>query len=185
MRPATMLRDPRIATERLLLRPPAAADLDDIVEEINDFAVSRMLARVPYPYSLADGEAFLRIVDERRAKGSELALLVELRRRVIGCMGLSDIPGRCEFGYWFGRTHWGKGYATEAGRAFLAYCFDGLRIDRMVSGVFTENAASLRVQEKLGFEVTGSGPRYSLARGSEVDHIDTVLTRARFREATP
>src|SRR5437763_11699360 len=147
MRHATTLLEPSIETGRLIIRPAEEADRHDIVAEVNDFAVTRMLAKVPHPYRLADADAFLRSIkkDERRS----LALSITHDGRVIGGIGLSDIGAGCEFGYWLGQAHWGKGYATEAGRAFLAFAFAAYDIGLIRSGVFVDHPASLRVQAKL------------------------------------
>ena len=105
-----------IETPRLTLRPAAAADIGRMVAEISDPAVARMLARVPWPYRRRDAEAFLASV--AATTGRDLPLAIVLDGRLIGGIGLSGIRGEREFGYWLGRDHWGKGYATEAGRAF-------------------------------------------------------------------
>jgi RimJ/RimL family protein N-acetyltransferase len=170
----------RIATQRLLLRPPESRDVDDIVAGVNDMAVAGKLSRVPYPYGRADAEAFLAQIAPSIAAGSEATLMVLRDGRAIGCIGVSDIPGTCEFGYWLGRDHWGRGYATEAGRALLGYCFGVIRLPLLRSGVFVDNPASMRVQRKLGFRRIGVSQRHGLARGRPVPHIDTVLTRRRF-----
>lgn len=173
--------DPRIETARLVLRRPTEIDLDDIVAEVNDFAVVRMLARVPYPYARADAEDFLAWSQTSR---NDLNLVVEEDGAVIGCISLYDISSAREFGYWLGKAHWGRGLGTEAARAFLGFCFDGLGVDTIHSGAFIDNPTSLRLQEKLGFKRTGMTHQISMARGVEVEHIDTVLTRARFDGAT-
>jgi RimJ/RimL family protein N-acetyltransferase len=180
MRPATTLPDPVIATGRLVIRPTGEADRHDIVAEVNDFAVARMLAKVPYPYRLADADAFLRSI--KQDDGRSFALSITHDGRVIGGIGLSEIGSTCEFGYWLGRAHWGKGYATEAGRAFLARAFAAYGIGIVYSGVFVDNPASLRVQDKLGFRWTGRREVFCVARGHAVEHIDTALTRERFMD---
>src|SRR5689334_22803132 len=177
---ATTLLDPVIATERLVIRPPAEPDRHDIVAEVNDFEVARMLAKVPYPYRLSDADAFLRSIGKTGERS--LALSIALGGRVIGGIGLSEIGATNEFGYWLGRSHWGKGYATEAGRAFLERIFAAYDITVVQSGVFIDNPASLRVQDKLGFERTGRREVFCVARGHAVEHIDTALSRGRFRE---
>ena len=110
----------------------------------------------------------------------DLPLAIAVDGQLIGGIGLSGIRHECEFGYWLGRAHWGKGYATEAGLAFLAHVFDAFAVDAIHSGVFIDNAASLRVQAKLGFEKVGTSMRHCLARGRRVEHIDTILVRERF-----
>jgi RimJ/RimL family protein N-acetyltransferase len=179
MRLATTPRELVIESERLVLRPLTADDLDDLVAEVSDLAVSRMLARVPYPYTRRDGEIFL--AAGRRQGSADIALSVTEGGRVIGGIGLTVLRGQHEFGYWLGSRHWGKGYATEAGRAFLAHVFDTLPLEQVRSGIFFDNPASLRVQVKLGFREIGRRQVECLARGRKVEHIDTVLTRAVFR----
>jgi RimJ/RimL family protein N-acetyltransferase len=53
----------------------------------------------------------------------------------------------------------------------------------VVSGVFYFNAASLAVQDKLGFTRTGIGKRICLAQNTDIDHIETELTRDAFYKA--
>lgn len=171
--------DLRIETERLLLRPVAEADLDAIVAGIDDLAVSRMLARVPHPYLRSDAESFLAAA--RREAHRNIALTVVDGSGVVGGLGLTGIRSEREFGYWLARPAWGKGYATEAGRGFLAFLFDAIGLDVVRSGVFHDNPASLRVQEKLGFERVGTRMVRCLARERHVEHIDTLLTRERYR----
>lgn len=175
---ATALPEVRIKTGRLLLRPTRRSDIDTLVAEISDFAVSKMLARVPYPYRRRDAEAFLAAAGA--AELADLPLAITLDDQLIGGIGLSGVRREHEFGYWLGRAHWGKGYATEAGHAFLTYVFAAFASDIVRSGVFVGNAASLRVQEKLGFQEIGTRKVHCLARGRRLEHIDTILTRERF-----
>jgi RimJ/RimL family protein N-acetyltransferase len=177
------LLEPVLITDRLVLRPPREADLDDLIAGIGDLRVSRMLGRVPHPYKRSDADGFLAAVRRNAHSGRALNLSIVREGRLIGGMAIGSLPGYCEFGYWLAHDAWGKGYATEAGRAVLAYGFDGLGLSLIRSGVLWSNAASLRVQIKLGFRRIGISRRYALARKQTVDHIDTVLSRRRY-EAT-
>ncbi len=56
----------------------------------------------------------------------------------------------CEIGYGFGSAHWGKGYATEAVKAFIRYCFTDKGFRKVYASFFTGNEASRRVMEKCG-----------------------------------
>jgi RimJ/RimL family protein N-acetyltransferase len=51
----------------------------------------------------------------------------------------------------------GRGLATEAAGAAIAYAFDVLGVDEVVAYTSPGNAASLRVMEKLGMTVRGEG----------------------------
>jgi RimJ/RimL family protein N-acetyltransferase len=71
-----------------------------------------------------------------------------------------------ELGYWIARRHWGRGFATEAGRAVLETARHSLRLKRLGASHFLDNPASGRVLEKLGFKPTGRiVPHYSAGRG--------------------
>ncbi len=135
---------------------------------------------MPHPYRRIDAEAFLAWARRNARAGKSLDLSIFRCDRLIGGIAIGHLPGHCEFGYWLAHDAWGKGYATEAGRAVLAYGFGVLGLRLVRSGVFAGNTASMRVQVKLGFRRIGISRRYTLARKQTVDRIDTVLTRRRF-----
>ncbi len=175
--------EPTIETARLTLRPLRESDLDEIVAGIGDRAVSRMLARVPYPYTRTHAEAFFAMATRNAEAGTSLFMIVERGGRVAGGIGIEAMPYACEIGYWLSRPNWGLGLATEAATAILAYAFAVLDLRLVRSGFFSENQGSRRVQQKLGFRQIGVSTMLSLARGVAVAHIDTVLTPASFRQA--
>ncbi len=154
-------------TERLLLRPGWIEDAPALFQGIRDEGIVRNLASAPWPYALEDAEAFLRT--DRMP--SEPCFLIFRRTEadplLIGTVGFGRRPtGETEFGYWIARPHWGRGYATEAGRAALELARDSLRLGKVSAGHFLDNPASGRVLEKLGFRPTGTvAPRYSAGRG--------------------
>ena len=75
-----------------------------------------------------------------------------------------------EFGYWLTPAAWGRGYATEAGRAVVQMARHALPIRRLSAGYFLDNPVSGNVLRKLGFRDTGRiERRHSLARGMAVD----------------
>ncbi|HEY0130795.1 MAG TPA: GNAT family N-acetyltransferase [Allosphingosinicella sp.] len=156
-----------VRTERLLLRPGWSQDAPALFQAIADERIVRNLATAPWPYRLGDAESFL--ATERRP--TEASLLIFLRSGgeagLIGGIGFGRRPtGRIEFGYWIARRHWGRGYATEAGRAVLAMARHSLRLKGLDAGHFLDNPASGRVLEKLGFRPTGKiVPHYSAGRG--------------------
>ena len=48
------------------------------------------------------------------------------------------------------RSHWNLGYATEASREALAFAFDVVGADHVISLIQADNVRSIRVAEKLG-----------------------------------
>jgi RimJ/RimL family protein N-acetyltransferase len=171
-----------LVTKRLTLRPPLEVDIDDIAEFIGNRRVSRMLARVPHPYFPKDAQDWIEHVTKNIAAGLDMAFTLH-RERLIGVMTLEDFDGVPQLGYWLAEPWWGKGFATEAGAAVLAHAFETRDIDRVASGVFKDNPASLNVQKKLGFKLAGNGSLWSPARGEMVDDFKTELTRRDFAGA--
>lgn len=57
-----------------------------------------------------------------------------------------------EIGYHIAKAYTGKGYATEAVKAFLPVIMKKLDISEMLGICVAENAASIKVLEKAGFE---------------------------------
>jgi RimJ/RimL family protein N-acetyltransferase len=153
-------------TERLLLRPGWTQDAPDLFEAIADEGIVRNLASAPWPYHPADAEAFL-----AADRDPDTPALLIFRRtggapQLVGTIGIGRRPdGERELGYFIARRFWGRGYATEAGRAMIGFARDSLRLPKLNAGYFVDNPASGRVLEKLGFRPTGVVvPRYSAGR---------------------
>lgn len=66
-------------------------------------------------------------------------------------------PG-LELGWTIARRLWGKGYATEAARLALDWGFETLKTDEIISAIHPDNAASIRVAERLGETYTHDAP---------------------------
>jgi RimJ/RimL family protein N-acetyltransferase len=176
-----------LETERLLLRPPEARDIAVITVHLAEYDIAKMMARVPHPYRRTDAEAFIKDAAKKRAEGTAFAFIIA-RRRDGFCMGgigvgppvVQAIARVFEIGYWLAKPYWGMGYATEAGRAIIAFAFEELKAERLLAGHAYDNPASGRVLKKLGFVETHRQPIYSAARGGEADCHRLALTRDAF-----
>jgi RimJ/RimL family protein N-acetyltransferase len=156
-------------TPRLTLRPGWPEDAPEVARAFGHEAVARMLAKAPWPYRLADAETFL----SRERGVNEVAFLIFAHEggapRLVGGIGLAPDEQGHELGYWLTPDAWGRGYATEAGRAVVAIARHALGLKRIHAGHFVDNPASGRVLHKLGFRPTGRiKGRASLGRGAIV-----------------
>lgn len=178
-----MLQQPEIVTERLVLRRPRLRDAPRIAALLNNYEVTKNLARVPYPYTINMAVDWLvRQKREWRPEAITFAIC-EKRTGLIGFCGTHLEGETAEIGYWLGESFWGRGYMSEAVKAVLEWFFATSDADRIVSGVFHFNMASLAIQEKFGFVRIGLGTRICLAQNAEIDHIETELTRNAFFKA--
>ena len=71
-----------------------------------------------------------------------------------GIINPFDWPGP-EVGYLLGKPWWGRGYATEAAGAAMAWGFTTIALERLISLIDPANAASIRVAERLGETLEG------------------------------
>jgi RimJ/RimL family protein N-acetyltransferase len=75
----------------------------------------------------------------------------------LGCCGLrrvrftTDVT-EVEMGFHLLPAAWGRGYASEAARAVVAYAFEQRGLDLLHAGHHPENVASRAVLLKLGFQ---------------------------------
>ena len=148
----------KLVTERLLLRPWRAEDVDALTEIHADAEVMRWLGGARDRDRTAD-------IVERWTHGLELRgfgfLAAEDRRdgELLGMIGLSvpeflpEILPAVEVGWRLRRDRWGLGLATEGARACVGHAFGALEIERLVAICQRENAASRRVAEKLGMRL--------------------------------
>lgn len=165
-------------TSRFILRAPQVGDAEPIARYLNDFAVAGNLARVPFPYHLSDAKAWLR-TRRPNLPVEETNFSIELPGEgLVGHVGFHQGPQGPIIGYWLGQPFWNRGIMTEAVIASLDWFFAASAAPVVRSGVFHFNAASLAIQTKLGFTQTGRSTLLCLARGAEVEHIDTKLTRS-------
>jgi RimJ/RimL family protein N-acetyltransferase len=169
--------DVSLKTRRLTLRQPRLDDAERLALYLNNFGVAGNLSRVPYPYRLADAKAWLRTRrPDRPARETGFTIALE-GEGLIGHVGFHTDEQGTVIGYWLGEPYWNRGFMSEACAAALSWYFDVTAAPSIASGVFHFNKASLAIQRKLGFTETGTTYRLCLARGEEVRHIDTELTR--------
>jgi RimJ/RimL family protein N-acetyltransferase len=143
-----------LETPRLRLREMQPDDLDFVAAMLGDPEVMRYYPRV---YSRADAQGWLDRQRKRYIDDGHGLWLVEERATGMpaGQVGLSmqEVEGarRPEVGWLLHRPYWGKGYATEAGRAVRAAAFTRWRYPALISLIRPVNEPSRRVAERVGF----------------------------------
>ncbi|NTE87706.1 GNAT family N-acetyltransferase [Agrobacterium rubi] len=171
-----------LETRRLVLRPQRLSDAGSIAQSLSDFQITRMLARVPAPYYRQDALEWL--ILRTAGPGWDFAITCG-DDTLIGVVSIEELHGEWRLGYWLDRAHWGKGYMSEAVAGVVEHFFQQMPEEVLYSGMFADNPASLRVQEKLGFQIIGCHEIYAVARAGMVTHLDTALTAETFRKPRP
>ena len=161
-----------IRTARLLLRRPRMDDLEAFFAIMSDPVAMRYWSTLPH----ADIEVTRLWLEQMLARvdaGSE-PFVIEFEGRAIGEVGAGKLP---EFGFMLHPSYWGRGIATEAARAFIAYAFETTSTDRLTADVDPRNAASLGVLRNLGFTVTGTAEKTFLLGEEWCDSVYLALMR--------
>jgi [ribosomal protein S5]-alanine N-acetyltransferase len=154
-------------SERLLFRPHLITDLDDFCAMEMDINVRRYVGG--YPRSREEAEKRFpknQLQEEATNPLGVWATVLKAENKYIGRCGIYPhfspdgvpIPGEASLGLYIAHPYWGRGFATEAGRAFIDFGFNDLALIRIVTTVMEGNDASLHVLKKLGFTTTSIEP---------------------------
>jgi RimJ/RimL family protein N-acetyltransferase len=181
----------RVATPRIELRYPHDRDLD----ELADVAASGIHPPESMPFGVpwtdAEPDAMRRGLlqfhwrnrSTLRADAWWIELAAVVDGAVVGVQGMfaDDFPRLRSFttGSWVGQAWQGRGIGTEMRHAILHLGFAGLGAQEALSGAWHDNAPSLAVTTKLGYEPNGE--RLSLRRGTPDVMTMHRLTRERWQ----
>lgn len=141
-----------LETRRLLLRPITFDDLDEFVALHSDPEVTRFVNRLDRP--LAE-ERLRRNEEEWRERGHGLLAVIDRESgEFLGRAAVKHWPQleETEVGWVLRRDVWGRGYATEAGRACVDWGFSLLEVPHLTAMISAANYRSIRVAERLEFE---------------------------------
>ncbi len=153
-----------LESERLLFRDHELSDQDAYCEMEADPEVRRYVGGAPRPREAAERKFRDGL---RRPTPDRLAMWATIFKpdgNYIGRCGVyphfgpegSIIAGEGTLAFYIARAYWGRGLATEAGRALVNFGFHELRLSRIVTAVQVGNDASVRVLEKLGFTLVST-----------------------------
>lgn len=169
----------------LRLRPIALSDRRDWrrVRQRNIAWLSRWDATTP-PGADARPRTFgamVRAMQREARAGRQLPFAVEYDGDFVGQLTVNNIVrGSAQFasmGYWIDQGHAGKGLMTRAVAMAADHCFFVLKLHRIEIAIRPENAASLRIVDKLGIPEVGFAPRYLHIDGEWRDHRLFAITR--------
>jgi ribosomal-protein-alanine N-acetyltransferase len=152
---------PTLVTKRLQLRQFADGDLVGLHACFGDEKTMRYW-NTPACKSEEETGRWLKHLAKTTSPYDYLAWAVAEKRgdRCIGMVNYHHREARnakLEIGYILAPAQQGRGLMTEAVAALVAYCFDELAVHRIEALIHPDNAASIRLVERLGFLCEG-GP---------------------------
>lgn len=161
-----------ILTPRLTLRSARPDDLEAMHAVLSDPRATRWWSTPPHE-SLDQTATWL---EGMIANGPDQPdFVIERDGRVIGKAGFWRLP---DVGYILHPDYWGQGFAAEAVGAAVDHVFATRDLDELTADVDPENAASIRLLERLGFVRTGYAERTWNVGGEWKDSLYYGLSRA-------
>jgi ribosomal-protein-alanine N-acetyltransferase len=181
------MRVPRLETDRLLIREFSLDDLD-AVHQILDHDLADADTGTEGPATRDERRRWLEwtvlgyaeLARLRQPPYGDRAIVLRRAGALIGACGF--VPSFAPFGllatlraagdpadpslflpevglyYAIAPAHQGRGYATEAARALVAYAFTTLHLRRLVATTTHDNAPSIAVMRKLAMRIDRNPP---------------------------
>ena len=149
-----------LETERLALRPLRDADAPFIIELLNDPDWIRFIGDRKVR-TLDDARGYIgRVLASQDKLGFSLLHTALKDGTPAGLCGLikREAHENVDLGFAFLPAFRGRGYAAEAGEAVRNYGVEVLGLECLVAFTDTENQASCRLLERLGFVYEGNIP---------------------------
>ena len=132
---------------------------------------------LPFPLPLAAQQEWL---DGIRRSDSEMVFAIEtVEGELVGNCGLRGLGVRnrtANLGIFVGKSHWGRGFGTDAVRTLCRFGFRHLNLQRIELHVYETNERGIRAYEKVGFRLEGTLRRNHFVGGRYVDeHVMGLL----------
>ena len=171
---------PAVAGNGVMLRPPAMSDYMEwtaLREESRDFLVPW---EPTWPSDDLTRSAFRRRLkryaeDQRSDAAYAFLIFRSSDNAMVGGITLANlrrgVAQAGSIGYWIGRRFARQGLMTAAVRTLIPMCFDSLRLHRVEAACIPDNAASVRLLEKCGFQREGYAREYLCINGVWADHL--------------
>lgn len=169
-----------IQSERLVLRAISLSDIDHIhklhllpetdsyntlgipnhIDETKNLVIDWVNAQYEFPQ-----KKYILIIEDKN-------------KNFIGLLGLNLGKPKyrnAEIWYKLHPNYWNKGYATEAVKTILHFCFTDLQLHRVEAGCATANIASIKVLEKSGMIKEGHKRKLLPIRGEWFDNYEYAI----------
>jgi RimJ/RimL family protein N-acetyltransferase len=173
--------------QRVRLRAVEPGDWETYFAWNHDSEASRALYLIPFPRSK---EAVRHQVEEMavaRSDGDTFRFQIEtLAGELVGTINTHTCDprtGTFSYGLAILPQHQRKGYASESIRLVLRYYFEELRYQKVTATVYSFNEPSIRLHERLGFQLEGRLRRMGYTRGEFYDHLLYGMTAEEFTRA--
>jgi RimJ/RimL family protein N-acetyltransferase len=164
-----------IISRQIHLSELQPSDQAACVEHMKEKEIYDLTLRIPYPYTEADFQEWLKVVEKttrQQGRPAHWAIRNEEGFLIGGC-GFNELQvgksHRAEIGYWLAKPYWGRGIMTGVVRRACEFAFAEFALVKITAHVFANNSASARVLQKCGFVQEGFLRKHYLKGGQYLD----------------
>ncbi len=172
---------PSLETDRLKLGPLTVEDADFLFRLLTDPKVMRYTMDEP-PADWAEARNLIQYyLGPRGAVENRWGIRHKEDGRLIGTCGFhrwDKRHRRAEIGCDLSPDYWGRGFMTEALQAAIRNGFERMKLNRIEGIVYVENAPSIKLLERLGFQREGRLHEYYCLNGEFHDQFIYSLLRS-------
>ncbi len=164
-----------INTLNLVIKKPNIKDIPSLIDQLNNWNISKWLVEVPFPYSIKDAYYWIKKTEE-----DEFSFNIYFKNKLIGGISIANklIKNKWELGYWIGEEYWGNKYAKEACESLIKFFFTNTSINTIYASHMNGNIKSNKIILSLGFKKLGIGKKYSVSRKEEIEDINYQLMKS-------
>lgn len=164
-----------IKNDKVALRIAEPNDADIIYRWENDMRVWRD-SETLVPYSMRQIEQFLLNNNDLMSE-KQLRLMIEdaTNGAQVGCIDIYDYDAfnsRAGFGILIDEKYRGQGYAKNAIKLLLDYCFNSLLLNQIYALVLATSITSLFLFESIGFERCGVRKQWCKTSEGFIDQVE-------------
>jgi RimJ/RimL family protein N-acetyltransferase len=149
------------------LRQVEDRDLDALFDQMREPEAVWMAAFTPPDPN--DRDAFDAHMARVRNSPDVTMRAITCDGQLVGTVASFVVDDQTEVTYWIARNAWGRGFATKA----LALLLELVPVRPLHARAASDNVGSLRVLEKLGFQVVGTENSFAAGRSAEIE--ETIL----------
>jgi len=173
-----------IEGDKLFLTPTTLDDLEDYYIWENDLEIGFLDARQCRPKSREQLKEDIESYSKEK-KHISFSIILKDSQETIGIIGLynyNEFRRTSSWGLLFDKKYWRKGYGTEASKLLLKYAFKVLDLRKLGSGTHSQNIASQKLQESLGFIREGVRRQEIVSHSQYLDAIDYGMLKEEYLE---
>lgn len=172
-----------LKTRRFTLAPVSANHVPLLFPLMRDERLTTYLAWAPHK-DPSETAAVVASLEDSQRKGTGYHWTILEKDAAVGVISLIDVRlqhrlwllNRAEIAYWTDPQRQGEGIATEATAAVIEVAFRELGLNRLIVSHTSDNPASGRIPQKLGFRFVGVEQQFFSKNGvwHDMNHYELL-----------